>query len=695
MTDTPASGDHAQLDWDDQGQPLSRAFGDVYFSRADGLAETRHVFLQHNRLAERFALQGHRPFIIAETGFGSGLNFLAAWQLWEQCAPADARLEFITTEKYPLKPADLARALALWPELATYAEHLLAAYPALLVPGIHRLVLAPSVGLTLMIGDAADSLGRLCLGPGERIAHPVDAWFLDGFAPAKNPQMWSPDLFAALARLSGPGTTAATFSAAGVVKQGLRGAGFQVKRVPGFGRKRDMVAAQVPSGAAPDRDHQASEPPVAVTHTDQRGTTPWHRIRHYTPAVTQTALVIGGGLAGCHIARALAERGWQVQLLEREHRLAQGASGNPQGIVYARLSPRQETLASFNLACLQYALRHYRPYWAENRLGQACGVLQLADSPEEARLQAALAPQLTGAEALARPVDALEASKLAGVDLALGGLYFPGAGWLDPAGVCEALATHPRIERHLETRVMTLTHEAGGWQARVTDAQGRSRMVAQASVAIIANGRDALDFSQTRKLPLKSIRGQVSYLPATDDSRTLRTVICGDGYLAPAFKDERGEWHCAGASFNLQDDDTRLRAADHAGNLARLNPLVPGLLREWGELSPETLSGRVAFRCTSPDYLPLVGPVPIDEDFVRDYQVLRQDAKRTLPLAGSYWPGLYLSLAYGSRGLAYTPLCAGLLAAQINDEPLPLPESLVAALNPARFIIRGLKRKRV
>jgi len=219
----------AQLDWRD-GQPYSRLFGDIYFSRDSGLEETRHVFLRHNRLQERWqALGDAAMFTVAETGFGTGLNFLCAWQLWREVAAPNARLHFVSTEKHPLTQEELAQTLALWPELAELAGHLLAQYRA---PG-PMLFNDGQVALTLLLGDARETLAQL---PGK-----VDAWFLDGFAPAKNPELWQPDLFQTMAGLSAPGATFATYTCAGAVKRGLAAVGFQVEKVPGFGSKREML----------------------------------------------------------------------------------------------------------------------------------------------------------------------------------------------------------------------------------------------------------------------------------------------------------------------------------------------------------------------------------------------------------------------------------------------------------------------
>ncbi|MFP5420436.1 MAG: tRNA (5-methylaminomethyl-2-thiouridine)(34)-methyltransferase MnmD, partial [Gammaproteobacteria bacterium] len=228
------SSQQARLEWDEQGQPLSSQFADVYFSNENALAETRYVFLANNQLPERFAaLTANQQLVIGETGFGTGLNFLCAWQLFEQQAASGARLHFVSVEKYPLNKADLQRALSLWPELAPYAEQLLAQYVAL-HPGFQRLVFAGGrMVLTLLIGDALELFGQLDAK--------VDAWFLDGFAPAKNPDMWTPELFAELARLSRASTTLGTFTSTGYVRRRLNDAGFKMKRVPGLGKKWEVL----------------------------------------------------------------------------------------------------------------------------------------------------------------------------------------------------------------------------------------------------------------------------------------------------------------------------------------------------------------------------------------------------------------------------------------------------------------------
>lgn len=669
---------HAQLAWDEQGQPLSCEFGDVYFSRANGLEETRHVFLQHNQLTERWQqLKAGDKFTIAETGFGSGLNFLAAWELWLQCAPADAQLHFVTVEKFPLAKQDLQRALALWPSLAELAAELFAAYPLFVGTGIHRLrFMEGRINLTLVINDAAIGFQQLLATPhplfADRCAK-VDAWFLDGFAPSKNPQMWSDELFIAIAQLSQPGTTAATFSAAGIVKQGLKLAGFGIQKVPGFGRKREMLKAE---------QTQAYVTPVsqlALMRSYSPFPVPW-TIHEYQTPPCKTAVIIGGGLAGCTSARALAERGWQVTLIERHSQLAQEASGNPQGVLYAKLSHKQEAQAEFNLSALQFALGFYQARWPT--IGARCGVLQLAHCESEQLLHEHLRERFAQASPLVEFVSAEQASEIARVPLQHPGLYFPSAGWINPRRLCEDLVDHPGIQTIHHTQVMQLGRTQQKWQ--VCDTQGE--VIAQAAAVVIANARDAKQFVQTKDLPIKSIRGQVTFLPATAKSHALATVICSEGYIAPAEQ----TLHCTGATFNLNDEENQVRAIDHQTNVDNLRAPLESIYGDWQQLAVDQLQGRVAFRCSLPDYLPLVGPVADSDDMQERFAALRKNARAPVHLPGCYHEGLFINIGHGSRGLAYTPLCAELLASQINNEIPPMPRDLANALHPARFLIRKL-----
>jgi len=651
---------NAQLDWDAEGRPHSRVFDDVYFSDQSGLEETRYVFLEQNRLRERFAaLKPGERLVIGETGFGTGLNFLCAWQLFEHHACADARLHFISVEKYPLTHADLQRALALWPQLQPFAARLLAQYHAI-HPGFQRLLLDNGrVTLTLLIGDAMEQLPQLDAQ--------VDAWFLDGFAPAKNPDMWTAELFAELARLAAPGSTISTFTSTGWVRRLINAAGFKMKRTPGIGHKWEILRGEFLGWPA----DTAAPAPIK----------PWFA-RPAPVHGERSALVIGGGLAGCTTAASLAARGWRVQLLERHAGLAEEASGNPQGVLYLKLSAHGTALSQLILSGFGHTRRllehlHRGVDW------DGCGVLQLAFNAKEAERQAQLAAAFS--PTLLHVLDPAQAQARAGVALEHGGLFFPEGGWVHPPALCEWQARHPLIEVLQHRDVLALQQVQGQWQALDGDT-----VLASASVVVLAGAAEIKRFPASAELPLKRIRGQITRLPQTVASQALATVVCAEGYVAPP---RLGE-HTLGASFDFKSDDLAPTHAEHLGNLDMLREISEDLTQRLNadQLPVEQLQGRAAFRCTSPDYLPIVGPLAERGAFDQAYAALRKDARQIPATACPWLDGLYINSGHGSRGLVTAPLCAELLAAWLDNEPLPLPRSVAEACHPNRFALRTLIR---
>jgi len=225
----------AEIEWNHDNQLVSLQFQDIYFSDDSGPGESTYVFLTHNGLPQRW--RNCRDFTIIEAGFGTGLNFLVTWRLWHAHAPSDARLHYISVEKFPLRKPDLITILTRWPELTRFSRRLADAYP-LLTPGRHELALNDTrVRLTLLFDDVNNLASH--------VKTPADAWFLDGFNPACNPDMWSDALFAAIPGLTKPGGTFATYTSAGFVKRGLRANGFHVERIDGYGRKRHMLRGRL------------------------------------------------------------------------------------------------------------------------------------------------------------------------------------------------------------------------------------------------------------------------------------------------------------------------------------------------------------------------------------------------------------------------------------------------------------------
>ncbi len=652
----------AEIDWLED-MPYSIAFDDLYFSSDGGLHEARHVFIEGNQLIARWQalLPDNSPlFVIAEMGFGSGLNFILSWVLWKQYAPKTARLHFISCEKHPFTRDDLSRCLALWPELKEPAKQLLANYP-ILTPGFHFIQFDEGrVNLTLMLGDAYDCYRELLIC-GDSVLennlrdYSVDAWFLDGFSPAKNPMMWSEELFVTMNMMSKDKTTLATFTAAGVVKQGLQKAGFKVHKKPGYGRKQEMLCAE-------------RERLIPSRHALRR--TPWHA-KSPKKIKTKRAIVVGAGLAGCYMAHALARRGWLVTLIDEQESVGRGASGNSQAILYPQLSSFYSPLNGFMLTAYLYAIRVYRHLLKECSIGQLSGMLQLAHNQKERISQIKLQPWLANYPELGTLVSAAEASAIAGVELQSEGLYIPHSGWLDSPALCEALTQVQGIHWVANTAITSLAHEGNQWQANEYDAE----------VLIIANGYRGNEFAETAHLPLKKIRGQMTSMVMNEGSAALRIPLCAEGHILPA----RDGTHALGATYHLGLEDNACYAADDVHNLAKLKAMSAGF--PW--------SGKVAdhwagIRAAAPDYLPLVGPVARAEQFMQQFSGLVSNSKRWIPEPGTYYDGLYVCTGFGSRGLTTIPLSAEWLASHINNEPSCLPRTMVQSLSPARFLRRKI-----
>jgi tRNA 5-methylaminomethyl-2-thiouridine biosynthesis bifunctional protein len=538
---------------------FSEQFGDVYFSLDGGLEETRHVFLAGNGLPGRFA--GRRVFTILELGFGSGLNFLAAWQAFREHASADARLHFVSTEKHPFLRADLEQVHSAWPEFGELSAALLVNYPPL-QSGFHRLRFdGGKVALTLLFGDALETLRELEAS--------VDAFFLDGFAPSRNPEMWSAELFAELRRLAAPGATAATYSVAGGVRQGLARAGFAVEKRQGFGRKREMLLGRV----------EGVEPARSVSN--------------------RQVTVVGAGIAGASCALALARCGFDVDLLESGPVPALAASSNPAGLVRPFINLEQGARSRFTWAAFNYAARHYRALAEFNRAAWSqTGVLQLARDPEHLKKLERALSELSISETLARVVDSNEGSVLCGARVAEPGVWFPGSGWLAGRAASEAMLHVAGPKVRLRTEVTVGAIERTGGDFLVRDKNGEA--VSNATHVVLANGHQAAALLNDRDIELRPVRGQVSLVPAR--LPWLRAPVCREGYVTPLI----GGVHLAGATYDHRSSDADSREEDDAANLVRARRMLPGA---FDSVDPRWVNSWVGLRCASQDRRPVLGKI--------------------------------------------------------------------------------------
>ncbi|NIG76238.1 bifunctional tRNA (5-methylaminomethyl-2-thiouridine)(34)-methyltransferase MnmD/FAD-dependent 5-carboxymethylaminomethyl-2-thiouridine(34) oxidoreductase MnmC [Klebsiella sp. Ap-873] len=651
----------ANLGFNEEGTPVSRDFDDVYFSNDNGLEETRYVFLGGNHLPERFATHERPLFVVAESGFGTGLNFLTLWQAFDEfCVKHEdaclKRLHFISFEKFPLTAADLTLAHQHWPELSRFATELQQQWP-LPIPGCHRLLLDNGrITLDLWFGDINELISQL----DDTLNQQVDAWFLDGFAPSKNPDMWTPQLFQAMVRMARPGGTLATFTSAGFVRRGLIEAGFTVTRSKGFGRKREMLVGFL-------------QQPVDIP-----ARTPWYA----RPGTSEReTAIVGGGIASALLALALLRRGWKITLYCEDEAPAQGASGNHQGALYPLLTAHDAALTTFFPAAFTFARRLYDalPVTFDHAW---CGVTQLAwDEKSAHKIEQMLGLGLP--DLLAKAVDAETVAETCGVDTQCGGISYPLGGWLYPAQLTAgalALAEQQGLKIQYGHRVADLTPENGGWKIGFAQQQA-----ARHAAVVLANGHQISRFPQTQNLPVYSVGGQVSHIPTTPGLSQLRQVLCYDGYLTPV--NPQNQQHCIGASYHRGQDEMAWNEEDQQHNRQRLLDCLPQA--EWAkEVDVSANEARCGVRCASRDHLPMVGSVPDYEATLEQYAGLAEERENAEP--APIYRNLYMLGALGSRGLCSAPLASEILAAQMSEEPIPLDAATLAALNPNRLWVRKL-----
>ncbi|UKA07014.1 bifunctional tRNA (5-methylaminomethyl-2-thiouridine)(34)-methyltransferase MnmD/FAD-dependent 5-carboxymethylaminomethyl-2-thiouridine(34) oxidoreductase MnmC [Photobacterium damselae subsp. damselae] len=697
----PAKIENAVLDWNELGTPVSNDFDDVYFSNANGLEETRYVFLQQNGLPDRWNAFSRRRFVVAETGFGTGLNFLALWQQFKafRAENPDAtvkELHFISFEKFPVTLDDLKKAHLSWPELSDLAEQLHAHYPPA-VADCHRIILEDGlITLDLWFGDIQDCMPQVWTGD-EGI---VDAWFLDGFAPSKNLAMWNLDVYKGMRNLARSGCTLATFTAAGFVRRELIEAGFEMKKAKGFGHKREMLTGTIGERSAPSN------------------TKPWYHIsaraENDTAQTLNDIAIIGGGVASAATALSLVRRGQTVTLYCKDEKPAQGASGNKQGAVYPLLNGNHNALSRFFAPAFVFA-RQFVEQAAQNRQFDHdwCGVVQLAfgedtssqvtsdESKErkEERIEGEkeadmrnkqrikLDKMLAGGfpNELICALDHQQTREVTGVETGFDGVNYPLGGWLCPKELTRALIEQAQatglLTLHTQSEVCKLQQESDQrWQLQFSDGQSK-----QHACVVIANGHRFTDFEQTAKIPAYSVRGQVSHIPTNEQLSKLKTVLCYDGYLTP--ENPHSHTHCIGASYDRNSVDLAFSEQNQHDNRQRLIDCLPQA--EWAKsVDVSDNQARVGVRCATRDHLPFMGNVCRYDELLTQYENLKemQACADKVPV----YNNLFALIGLGSRGLSSAPLVGEMIASQICGDPLPMPLSVLEALHPGRMWVRKL-----
>ena len=588
--------------------------------------------------------RGKERWVLLTTGFEVE-RFLALWAAWRADPQRCERLHVIAIEAAPPTRAELAER-ACDPACEPLRQALVAAWPPA-TPDLHTLGFeAGRVGLGLAVGATGPWLASLLAQ--------VDAFEI------ADPAAAGPNGWRSLARLAAPGATLSTGPLPGAEADRLRATGFRLD--PGHADATHAVRATYAPAFVPRRRGGLSPP---------------------TLSQDRQAVIVGGGLAGCAAAWALAEQGWRSIVVDAHAAPAGAASGNPAGLfhgivnrqdgAHARLHRVAAVQARFEI---EHALREH------GVAGSTAGLLR-GETRLGLREMHALLARLGLPTDYVRAVDALEASALCGLPRGGPAWFYAGAGWVDPAGYARSLLARAGTAcRWVGHRHVERLREAGeGWQ--LLDAQGG--VIAAAPVVVLANAADALRLARMTHWPVETVRGQLSWLdPQPGPARIPlpRIALAAPGYLLPAV----GGRAVFGATAQRGDADPGVRRDDHARNLAQLEQLLGHALAvDAGELG-----GRTAWRCTARDRLPIIGALPVEAtppgEPQRRPDRLRDVARR---------PGLFIYAGLGSRGIAWSALGARVLAATVASAPSPLPAPLRDAVDPARFLLSVPKLRAV
>ncbi len=613
----------ADLEWqqiDGIDVPVSKQFGDVYFSKDNGLLETRHVFLNGNDLPERLSnLQPFEYFSVGETGFGTGLNILALWQLWQQVRPNNhSHLHAISVEKFPLSKTDLIRALNVWPDLKPIADQLIAQYPHP-IAGCHRLNFPEErFSLDLWLGDAQDVF------PSMAKTSSVNAWFLDGFAPACNPDIWEEQVLNHIVRLSGIGTTFSSFSVAGVLKRGLTQHGISISRPRGYKHKREMLKA-IWLPAEPENTSDAVDT-KSVLNQNQPNQVP-HAFKQRQIAI------IGAGIAGLTSAWAFAERGHQVTLYDQSEPLA-GGSGNPLALLNPKLCPIEQSHEHLMTLAWQHALQHYPKFQAFRPI--QVHQLALKKAEDLLDLEQQYPTGLLTAETAANSALITEYPSL----------NLTEAGAVSPHQLRDQILAHPLIQ-FVQAKITQIHPEHN----ELFNEEAQS--LGQFDHVIICCARHTATFFEHYPV-LKPIRGQVSWVENTAQPLALNQAYSYGGYCMQLDAQQL----ILGASFYPNRDDSDVLLEDHVHNYELIHSVFPHYAQSLPDV--RTWQGRASVRAQSLDYFPVLGKMSEQTE-------------------------IYSFAGLGSKGFLFAPLCSEILAAQILKEACPVPKSLLQKLSPTRF----------
>lgn len=677
----------AELSFKQDGTPYSKQFDDIYFDSESGYQQSEQIFIHGNNISERIT-QANNTFVIAETGFGTGLNFLLTLHAYqklqnEMAGKACVKLNFISVEKFPLTKEQLSKSLQVLPQLKHLTRLLLAQYPTFNstdapIKEFSLNFFNNQVNLNVIIDDAAKGLATIKNFKNGL----VDAWYLDGFSPANNPEMWSEKLFEQIGRLSKQQASITTFTVAGFVKRRLKSIGFRIQKKPYIGNKHEML--------------------MGIFQQDPQ-TNKGYQLR---PNITkpQQVSIIGGGIASACAAFALTKQGVKVILYCKDNKLAQGASSNAIGALYPLLHQQADDISLFYQQAFWRAKNVYNEVIEQGFSfpHSWCGLLDISYKEAFAKRQQKFVELATWPKELIHSVDVNKASELANINLAHGGLFIPNAGWLSPQNAVKQLINAAKATGRLRVENNTLVTEIKPINTTVTSKNDTNNNQANwqlttnkgeftASVLVICGGAEIIDLDWIKQLPFTSVQGQVTSMKTNENISKLSTVICHKGYLTPSHKDA----HCIGATFNKNSTRTTVKPEEDQFNIDMLSTCLPELTASIKWTAEDIISSKSRLRCMTPDHMPMVGPMPDVKKHLANYAHLAKDKNWKYKQAAPVIDNLYLMMGFGARGLCSAPLAADILTADLCGTPYPVDNEMLFNLSPNRFVIRDIIRRKI
>lgn len=650
---------YTKLIWRD-GQPYSEMFDDIYYSSNEGEcisgeSEFDHVFFKNNGLPERW--NGTGDFVIAELGFGSGLNCILTIREWlkhREGNKINKCLHYIALEKFPLSPDVIVKLISRYPELKPICEELIANYPPAVRGSHSRHLFGSRIIIHYKFMDAYEALKH------EKFN--VDCWYLDGFSPAKNTEMWSQELFEKLAQNSHHGTTCSTYTAAGFVKRNLQKAGFTVNKVKGYGKKREMLVA----------GFNVTQKPV-FKYRDK----PWFYSPREKNIAIKKATIIGAGIAGLSVAYSLVKRGWSVTVIDRHADVAQETSGNPAVIVYPRLSVNNDVDTEFytdaycyNLYVLEALQKKYQEkFWFD------CGLLQLTDKKRISQIikKFSFNDDYVSIRKNLEKYGNEDSINQVFAEYRTAGVILPGI-------LCDVIKQECGDSlSFIQATITGIKQSDNQWLCLSGE-----QLIAESEILVIANGTGLNDLGLTLSFPVENIRGQVAVFNENINSKNIINVINANKHITPAINHR----HYLGATYTRESTSLDVDVNESRELFDSINHSVPGMLKQ-----DDYCDAWVGFRAMSKDRVPIVGAIPDEKFYVKEYADIRHGDTKKIYQSARYLGGLYVSAAHGSRGFTSSFLSAEFIAAQIEGTPVPVSKRVMDYLSPSRFIVDDLKHR--